>query len=108
METGDTSGQDSGDVVVKEQDKIIPRIKYEYLDHPADIQLHSWGGDLSEAYEQVVMAMFGYMTDINTVDMMMYQEIEVSGHDLESLLFEFMSEFLFYFGTEPYFIPRVS
>lgn len=95
------------EVIVREEDKIIPVIKYEYLDHPADVQLHSWGGDLNEAFEQIVMAMFAYMTDIDTVQMDMYHEIEVEGHDLENLLFQFMSEWLFYFCTEPYFIPRV-
>lgn len=92
---------------VREGDKIIPAVKYEYLDHPADVQLHSWGGDMSEAFEQIIMAMFAYMTDIDTVEMNMYHEIEVEGHDLENLLYQFMSEWLFYFSTEPFFIPRV-
>lgn len=98
----------TGDVVVTEEDKVIPKIKYEYLDHPADVQLHSWGGTLSEAFEQITMAMFAYMTDIETVEMTMYHEIEVEGIDVENLLYQFMQEFLFYFCTEPFFIPRVS
>lgn len=38
------------------------------LDHTADIQLHSWGETLSEALEQVVLAMFSYVTDLTRVD----------------------------------------
>ena len=31
-----------------------------------------------------------------------------AGHDLESLLFNFLNEFLYFFSAEPYFIPKVS
>uniref|UniRef100_A0A4W5PU76 Protein archease n=1 Tax=Hucho hucho TaxID=62062 RepID=A0A4W5PU76_9TELE len=31
-------------------------------------RLHSWGDSLEEAFEQCAMAMFGYMTDTETVE----------------------------------------
>ncbi|XP_053383228.1 protein archease-like [Mercenaria mercenaria] len=81
--------------------------KYEYLDHTADVQLHAWGESLKEAFEQVVVSMFNYMTtDFSTVEMLGEQEVEAEGEDLESLLFHFMDEWLFVFSAEPFFIAK--
>jgi len=86
----------------------IPEVKYEYLDHTADVQLHSWGSDLKESFEQVATAMFNYMTtDYSKVEMKYVYELEISGDDLLSLLYHFLDEFLFLFSADPYFIPRV-
>ncbi|GAB1597481.1 protein archease-like [Argonauta hians] len=87
-------------------DTAIPPIQYEYLDHPADVQIHSWGSSLKESFEQAGMAMFAYMTDIEKVDMLERQEIKATGEDLLSLLFHFLDEFLFLFCCEPFFIVR--
>ncbi|CAI9722090.1 Hypothetical predicted protein [Octopus vulgaris] len=87
-------------------DLELPVIKYEYLDHPADVQIHSWGTTLQESFEQAAMAMFAYMTNIDTVDMVERQEIKASGDDLLGLLYHFLDEFLFLFCAEPFFIVR--
>ncbi|CAH8630216.1 unnamed protein product [Heterobilharzia americana] len=86
----------------------IPDVKYEYLDHTADVQLHSWGNNQTEAFEQVAMAMFNYMTtNYDSVEMLEKIEIEANGHDMMSLLFHFLDEWLFAFSAERFFIPRV-
>lgn len=79
---------------------------FEYLDHTADVQIHSWGEDLSEAFEQSAMGMFNYMTDINGVVPRSHREISVEADDLESLLYRYLDELLFLMSCEPYFIPR--
>ncbi|XP_064381864.1 protein archease-like [Halichondria panicea] len=79
---------------------------YEYLDHPADIQIHAWGADLSQAYEQVAVGMFAYMTDLAMVEEKGTETVTVEGHDLESLLYNFLDELLFVFSAEPFFVPK--
>lgn len=89
-----------------EEDLVVPPIKYEYLDHTADVQLHAWGDTLEEAFEQCAMAMFGYMTDIRKVEIGAVHRIEAEGHDLQSLLFHFLDELLFLFSAEPYIVAK--
>jgi len=92
--------------IPENSDLSIPERKYEYLDHTADVQLHAWGDNLTEAFENIAMAMFGYMTEIETVEMTDILDIEAEGDDIDGLLFHFMDEFLFTFSAEPNFIPR--
>ena len=75
---------------------------YEYLDHPADVQIHSWGASLKEAFEEAAVGMYGIMTEIETVDPIQEENVEANGHDMESLLFNFLDECLFAFCAEPY------
>ena len=51
--------------------------------------------------------MFGYMTDICTVDKVTVKEVSAEGEDLVSLMFHFLDEWLFVFSADPFFIPRV-
>uniref|UniRef100_A0A7M4E216 Protein archease n=1 Tax=Crocodylus porosus TaxID=8502 RepID=A0A7M4E216_CROPO len=80
--------------------------KYEYLDHTADVQLHAWGDTLEEAFEQCAMAMFGYITDTETVEPLDTVEVEIEGHDMLSLLYNFLNEWLYKFSADQFFIPR--
>ena len=71
-------------------------------------RLHGWGDTLEEAFEQCAIAMFGYMTEIDTVEIKESQDIEAEGHDMLSLLFHFLDECLFLFCADPFFIVSVS
>eukprot|EP00386_Alphamonas_edax_P007649 GDKI01025456.1.p1 GENE.GDKI01025456.1~~GDKI01025456.1.p1 ORF type:complete len:241 (-),score=69.77 GDKI01025456.1:21-635(-) len=76
---------------------------FEYLDHTADVIVHAWGPRMKEAFEQVAEGMFNYMTDLDKVEPLDCREIEAEGHDLYDLLFHFLDECLFLYGSE-YFI----
>ncbi|XP_014471603.1 PREDICTED: protein archease-like [Dinoponera quadriceps] len=89
-----------------EEDLAIPPAKYEYLDHTADVQLHAWGETMEEAFEQCAMAMFGYMTDLDRVEIEQIHHIEAEADDLEGLLFHFLDELLFMFSAEPYIVAK--
>ncbi|XP_058449808.1 protein archease-like [Malaya genurostris] len=95
------------EIPLEQEEHTIPEIKYEYLDHTADVQLHAWGENLKEAFEQCGMAMFGYMTELPTVDIRTCYEIKTDPtDDLENLLFRFLDELLFLFSAEPFLIVK--
>jgi SHS2 domain-containing protein len=89
-----------------------PGKNFEYLDHTADIQLHSWGNTLQESLEQLVLSLFHYMTDLSKVDVQkdISEEngrcIVAEGHDLHSLVYSFLNEWLCNFYVSG-FIPKV-
>jgi len=84
---------------------------FEYLDHTADIQIHTWGPDVKTAFEEAALGMFGYMTDIESVQIDPKKEphcASVKGEDIYSLLYQFLEELLFIFSTEFYIFRKVT
>jgi len=80
---------------------------YEYLDHTADVQIHSWGPSLSVAFEQAALAMMGYMTELHTVEESgLVKSSNAEGEDIESLLFTFLNEVLFIFQVDFFCLQR--
>lgn len=61
-----------------------------------------------EAFEQCANAMFHYMTEEEYIEMKESYEIEASGHDMMTLLYNFLDELLFMFSAEPFYIARVN
>lgn len=83
-------------------EKAVTKRGFEYLDHTADVQLHSWGSSLEEAFEEVTKAMFGYMCELDKVECQKDVEVlvEAEGHDMQSLLFKLLDEFLYQFCVD--------
>lgn len=79
---------------------------FEFLDHTADVQIHSWGENLQEAFENAAIAMSAYITDINLIEIQDKKEVTVEAEDLQGLLYRFLDEFLYLFNAEPYFISK--
>lgn len=77
------------------------------LDHTADIQLHAWGYDLGMAFENAALAMFDYMVELPAMTVRETRRIEAKGHDLDSLFFSFMDEWLYKFNTEMFVAKQV-
>lgn len=79
---------------------------YEFLDHTADVQIHAWGEDLREAFENAAIAMTAYITDIDNVEIKTKEIVSVEAEDLSGLLYRFLDEVLYLFNADPYLLSK--
>ena len=85
-------------------------VKYEYLDHTADVIVHAWGDSLTDAFANSIYAMFGFMTELEAVAEAQCISLAADFSDgaptEEHILFKVLDECLFTFMTEEYFIIK--
>ncbi|HTY47083.1 MAG TPA: archease [Methanomassiliicoccales archaeon] len=70
-------------------------MRYEILEHTADVMIKATGKDLEECFANAAFALFDQMTEASKVWPKEEVRFTAEGHDLESLLFNFLSEFLY-------------
>lgn len=70
-------------------------MRYELLNHTADVMVRCTGKNLEECFENAVYAMFDQMVDVSTIEHKLEKVIEVCGRDSEDKLYLLLSEFLF-------------
>jgi SHS2 domain-containing protein len=70
-------------------------MRYELLEHTADVMIRAYGSDLEECFANAAYALFDQITDASKVRPDEKIRFVISGHDNESLLYNFLSEFLF-------------
>ena len=70
-------------------------MRYEMLDHAADVMVRCKGKDLEECFENAAYAMFDQIVDASRIEHTLTREIEISANDDEERLYSFLSELLF-------------
>jgi len=69
--------------------------KFEFLEHPADIKIRSYGKDLPELFINSALGMMTFLYEnVNSIQTTQEETIEVEAEDLESLLVNWLSELL--------------
>ncbi|MDW7726028.1 MAG: archease [Candidatus Methanoperedens sp.] len=74
--------------------------KYEYLYHIADAKFRAYGDTLEKAFGNAALAMFNVMTDTANLKHEMIKQVELTSHDIERLLVDWLSELLYLFEVE--------
>ena len=75
-------------------------MKYKYLEHTADAMFEAYGKDIEEAFVNSAEAMFNILVDIDKVKKNKKIDFSVKADTYEKLLYDFLSELLFYLDTE--------
>ena len=81
--------------------KIMNMKKFEFIDiTTADVAFIAYGNSLNELFENAALAMFEVMINTKKVKKREKREINEKGIDLESLMFNWLNDLLYYYGAE--------
>jgi SHS2 domain-containing protein len=75
----------------------MEKLRYELLEHPADVKLAARGATLEELFANAATGMMAFLfgEDIARAHAERTEQIEVSARDREALLVDFLSELLY-------------
>lgn len=71
------------------------KLKFEVVEHTADIGIKVYGKDLVQLYENAAYGMFSLLTDLKKVKPDKKLKISVQGSDIESLLINWLNELIY-------------
>ncbi|NHJ33153.1 MAG: archease [Asgard group archaeon] len=83
-------------------------VSYEYLEHTADTIVHAKGSDLKEAFEQAALGYYNVLTDTKTIEPKIEKELIFESEDYESLLFDWIDNLIYLFGTELFIASKIQ
>jgi len=87
---------------------ILIMVKFKFLEHTADAKFQAYGKNMEEAFSNAALAMFSIITDTKKIKKNIKKGIEAKGHDLKSLLYNFLEELLFLIDTENFLLNHVE
>ena len=75
-------------------------MKYEIIDHTADVGIRAFGKDINELFENTAYGMFEIIASLEDVKNELETEIEIKNDGLDNMLHDFLSELLFKYEVE--------
>ncbi len=82
--------------------------KFKFLKHTADVKFSAEGKTLEEAFTNSALALKETITRNVKIASKIKKEINVEGKDSESLLYNFLEEFLFLLDSESFIFSRIE
>jgi SHS2 domain-containing protein len=83
-------------------------MKYRFLKHTADIKFQAFGKTEEEMFENASLALKEIMLKKIKIKNHIKKKFEVDGKDKESLLYNFLEEFLFLLDSEDFLLNKID
>ena len=80
--------------------------KYEFLEHTADIKFRIFGRNLEEIFENCALAFSELIGRGSIINDKIKKNIEVSGKDNESLLYNFIEELIYLLDADGFVVSK--
>ena len=81
---------------------------YKFLPHTADVRIEAYGQSLEEAFTNCAYAMTDVVVDHSTVLGNVEKEFTAEGENQESLLYDFLEQFLILIDSEGFLLHEIK
>ena len=83
-------------------------MKYKFLEHTADVKFQAFGKSLEQAFSNAAMALKEVMAGKIKIKAKITKKIKIKGKDNESLLYNFLEEFLFLLDSQGFILSKIK
>ena len=86
----------------------VSQIPYKFLPHTADVRIKAYGKTLEEAFMNSAYAVTDVVTDHKKIKPVTEKIIKVEAEDQESLLYDFLEQFLVLIDSEGFLLNEIK
>lgn len=83
-------------------------MKFKFLEHTADVKFQAFGKSLEQAFSNAAMALKEVMAGKIKIKAKITKKIKIKGKDNESLLYNFLEEFLFLLDSQGFILSKIK
>lgn len=82
--------------------------KFEFLDHTSEAKFRAYGKSMEEAFANAAEALLNVIVDTKDLEPVIAKKINAEGKDLQSLLFNFLEQFIILTDSENFLLKEVK
>ena len=83
-------------------------MKYKFLEHTADVKFQAFGENIDEVFKNSALALKETICGKKKIKEIKKKIIKISGKDIESLLYNFLEEILYFLDADKFIISKVK